>query len=320
VSFGNWTNRQKQLKAAVNADQVEVAALRAGVSQIDAGLLDERIAGVIDDELIERGNSWAERQAVLETLSGEIAEELQRRSSLMQKAYPFQIAPSGAVEYVGSKSCVYEFCLAVSRSPTAEIQGTLKASAIFEFIARDVVAAYFGNDSRGFRTGAPPYEVEGRGNSARETFQELTKRCGEFTWNPAQNYPSNPNYRDLKDIGVDVVVWKEWPDKRLGQLFAIGQCACGKNDIDATKARELSLERLGNWLRPICYAHPVRCFILAHHVPNTPLLYELSKEGGLVFDRARLTLLAEQFPEAVALPDQMDLRSAAERYISFGAE
>ena len=312
----NWEERHKQSLAALDADQVETQAMLNGLAHIDAGIRDEVMAGVVDDALIEPGNSWEERQAVLEGLSGAVAEEVERRAGLLKEAYPFAITKGPSLEYHPSKTGVYEFCLAAACNPTGAIQGGPRASAVFEWIARDVLASFMGKGANGFRAGAPVYEFEGRGKGTKETFAALEAKCGEFRWNPAPGLPPDPSHQDLKDAGLDVVVWKPWPDGRLAQLFALGQCACGKNDLNVKKARELSLKRLESWLRPICHAPPVRCFLAAHHLPNSIDLHQLSGEAGLVFDRTRIALIAEASPESVQSPEGIDYHKMARMYIN----
>src|SRR5262245_42028312 len=102
-----------------------------GVAHIETGIEDEKMAGVVDDALIEPGNSWEERQCILESLSGAIAEEVQRRADVMRDAYPFEITKEKALSYRPSKTGIYEFCLAVARNPTGDQVELPKASAIF---------------------------------------------------------------------------------------------------------------------------------------------------------------------------------------------
>ncbi len=286
----------------------------AGAANVEVGIEDERMAGVVDDALIEHGNSWEERQVVLESLSGAIAEEVDRRSSMMKQAYPFGITKGSSLSYRPSRSGVYEFCLAAALNPAGEIEGMPKASAVFELIARDVLASHLGDGARGFRAGAPSYDFEKRGSSARETFLALEKECGEFHWCPEAGFPEEPTFNHLRDAGLDIVVWKPWLDGRLGQLFAIGQCACGKNDVDASKGRELSPARLRIWLRPICHAPPLRCFFVAHHIPNALELYAISKDAGVVFDRARMALVAESSAGGLRSREGIDYHRMAQMY------
>lgn len=314
----NWAGGVKQFKAALDADQVECRAVLDGTAPFETGLRDEKTVGVVDDALIEPGNSWAERQSLLEDLSGAIAEEIVRRRQIMNDAYPFQIE-RGSIAYSKSATGVYEFCLAAARDPSAKADGKPQASAVFEWIARDVLTAHLGTGAKGFRTGAPVYDFEQRGAGPRETFIELENRCGEFRWNPAPEFPEEPSHQHLKDAGLDVVVWKPWMDGRLAQLFALGQCACGKTDITPAKGRELSLVRLAKWLRPVTWATPLRCFLAALHIPNSIRLYELAGEAGLVFDRARICLIAEASPAIMASAEHLDYHELAELYLARAA-
>jgi len=314
VNQYDWNQKHKQFDAALDADQAEFQAMLSGTANMDAAIGIEKMAGVIDDALIEAGNSWNERQMRIENNSGAIGDEIGRRVALMREAYPFEVNDTGSLLHRPSKTGVYEFCLTVARNPTGVSDGVPNASAIFEMISRDVVALHLGTGTSSFRSGAPPYEFELRGNSARETFLELQKRCGEFKWNPDAGFPDDPTYKHLKDIGLDIVVWKPWPDGRLAQFFALAQCACGKNDVDSKKGRELSVKRLETWLRPVCHVDPVRCFLVAHHIPNTMQLYEISREAGLVFDRARIALIAEAFPEQIKPPENIDYHKMAKLY------
>jgi hypothetical protein len=310
VDREDWAQRHKQFKAALDTDQVEREAIRTGLTSIEFGIEDERTAGIVDDALEQEGNSWVERQEILETLGGATLDEVSRRIEIMGAAYPFKVV-DGALEYIPSQTGVYEFCLAVAANPTSELTG-YKGSAVFEYIAKDVLTLHIGG-GEGFRTGAPIYAVEGRGTTAKETFDALHLACGEFCWNPMPGLPEEPSHKDLKDAGLDVVVWKPWQDRRLAHLFLIGQCSCGKNDVSAEKARELSLKRLDSWLRPICYAWPpMRAFLTAHHIPNTRELYDISGEGGLVFDRARIAILAESDVKFMKRKNALDYKALAD--------
>lgn len=314
MDINNWSLRHRQFAAALDADQVEVVAMLDGSSSIETGIQDDRTIGMVDDALIEKGNSWSERQMLLENLSGAISEELERRARIMTSAYPFTIE-NGGLKYTPSKTGVYEFCLAVARNPKGIAPKIPKASAIFEFISRDILTVHFGKGTFGFRTGAPIYAFEKRGVGTKSTFETLHQKCGEFLWSPAPGFPPEPTHKDLKDAGLDVVVWKPWQDGRHGLFFVLGQCACGKNDINVNKGRELSLKRLSNWLRPVSHATPLRCFLAAHHIPNSIALYELSGEAGIVFDRARITLIAESAAEIFnKMAEEIEYHSVAKIY------
>jgi len=96
VDINDWSQRHKQFAAAIDADQVERRAMLDGASNVEAGIQDERTSGVVDDALVEKGNSWSERQILLENLSGSVSEELGRRAQIMNGSYPF-VLKDGAV-------------------------------------------------------------------------------------------------------------------------------------------------------------------------------------------------------------------------------
>ena len=78
-------------------------------------------------------------------------------------------------------------------------------------------------------------------------------------------------------------------DGKIGQLFVLGQCACG-NDWQ-TKFNDLTIKGLSKWFNPLSIVEPVRCFSTPFHVTDA-MLREASREGGIVFDRARLVRLS----------------------------
>lgn len=118
----------------------------------------------------------------------------------------------------------------------------------------------------------------------------LHKQTGEWYWQPDHDLPIDPQPKDIKDSGLDFVAWMPHLDKRTGNLFLLGQCACG-NDWE-NKYGDIDVARLARWFSPMTHVPPVRVFCTPYHVTEQ-LLVETSQRAGLVFDRLRLTLLAE---------------------------
>jgi hypothetical protein len=198
---------------------------------------------------------------------------------------------------------VYEICLATSLSPTAKLNGLPKPTIVFEWIARDVLRLYIGQGSKGFRTGWPSHRLERRERGATRLFAQLHGLCKEFAWRPKSYYPQNPKPRDLKDAGLDVVVWKPFGDGRACCLFALGQCACGWTDWE-NKFSDLNLGRLAGWFEGPTYAPPIRCFFVPFHIPNEGHLKQVAESAGLPIDRARIVMLAEQSADSIAVVKQ----------------
>lgn len=301
--ISDFDRQTTDFDSSIDADQVERQALRMGVSNSDFGLSDERISGSIDDSITENGNAWEERQALLEEKAGNILREIERRRTLMGDSYPFAIEGQ-SIRYIPSKLGVYEFCLVASAGPTKRLKGGPPASVVFEWISRDALKAYFGPKTQGFRTGWPRVKkYESRGARAKQTYQALEKACGEFHWSPKEPFPNDPSPNHLKDVGLDVVVWIPPFDSRYSKFVALAQCGCGKNDVCRAKAQQLSLERLKQWLNPLTVAAPLRCFFIAHHVPNESQLFELASDGGIIFDRARIALIAQSTEDLMISPE-----------------
>lgn len=96
------------------------------------------------------------------------------------------------------------------------------------------------------------------------------------------------------DEGADFFVWKLAPDgRRVGQLFLIGQCACG--DDWRNKWSDLNLARLTKWARSQMLLDPVRAFATPFII-SEGYLREATRQAGLVFDRLRLVSVAARQP------------------------
>lgn len=281
-------SRHFEQKISKNADQAEFQAILSGSSAIDAGFYDDEVAGVIDDFEQPRdeaiGLDWHQREIAKESAVGSIQEEVQRRREILGRHYPFVIRQN-SITYRPSGNGVYEFCLAaalqsdISKKPFAYIPRA------FEKISAAIVAEFAGEGSLSYHTGAPRLgSVPARFDHA---MAEVAKLTGEWAWNTAKHYPEGNS--STGDEGLDFVVAKRAGDQREGQLFLIGQCACG-DDWEA-KWNDLNLDKLGKWFHPLAVVRPVRVFTTPHILSNGNLL-DCQVEAGMVFDRLRLTAVA----------------------------
>lgn len=286
-----YSLRLIQQKAAHDADQTEFCAVRMGNAPIEEGIRDDRASGQIDDAIADDSVPWDARSNQIDSLTGRAAEEISRRAALLGRAYPF-IIDGSSLRYRKSADLVYEFCLAVSVSPSLS-EGRLKQlPVVFERLARDVMIVYAGSTAAGMRTGWPRDEIDKLPARAKQLFGIVRERCGEWTWCPEPDYAEDPEPKYVKDLGLDALVWLPMADSRPGQLFLIGQCACGRTDWDS-KLRELDLDKLARWFRPFPAPKPFRCFLVPFHIPNEVLFREVNDTAGLTFDRARITLVAK---------------------------
>lgn len=290
----NWELRRAHFAAAHDADQAERRAVLMGASSMEDAALDQRISGELESEEGPQTAGlpeWERLNVQTEGLVGAALEEVERRLNIMEEAYPFELTEGGLI-YRPSATGVYEVCLAASLDPMCTAEEYPKPTVIFEWVARDVLKLYIGSGSEGFRTGWPSDRRETRPRGTSKLFEELNSRCGDFVWRPRSYLPVRPKPRDLKDAGLDVVVWKHFGDRRTSILFALAQCACGRTDWE-TKVADLNLKRLANWFEGPTIAEPLRCFFVPFHIPNHAHLKEISGYAGLILDRARVTMVAE---------------------------
>lgn len=293
-----WTRRKVDQRSAENADQAEFAALKFSVAPVAEGIRDEEIADALDDFGESDGaqkERWAIRDSKLDDAAGATADEIARRSTLLGAAYPFGL-DGNRITYKPSKTLVYEFCLAVSNSPSIVSKPYDALPPSFERLCRDLICSYWGPDSTAYRSGWPP--EPDRDANFKSVADKLAPTTGEWCWNPRPGLPEDPRHQDLKDLGIDFVVWRGRIDKRKGVLMGLGQCACG-NDWP-NKFDELSLSGIGDWFRDLSVAAPVRLFCVPHHIANEAWFDEANRKAGLTFDRARLATLAEKVPQAVS--------------------
>ena len=289
-----WELRGTDLRTALDADQAELNAVKFGSSNLEAGIRDERIAGAMDDFDVRdplHVPDWAETDSQFDNGTSAIGDEILRRVKLMGDAYPFELTGNKIV-HKKSKTLVYEFCLAVSQTSSLTKGEYVRLPRAFERLSRDIIQCFLGPGSTGYRTGWPADDFEERPVRFRNVIEMLSKATGEWRWDPLAGHPQDPEPRDSKDEGLDFVVWKSFSDSRKGQLFVLGQCACG-NDW-TTKYGDLDLDRLGDWIRPISDAPTIRAFAVPFHISNIERFSQANRKAGLTIDRMRIAMTAER--------------------------
>lgn len=290
----SYQRRHEAQRSAGDADQAEFMALRTGSVAVDSGLYDKRLADAMDDFAVTESPAmerWQQEDLQYDTAVGQVQEEIERRAAILGEAYPFTL-DDGRLSYLRGNLRVYEFFLAICNSTTLTTGEHAHLPRVFERVAARLVSAYFGSRAQFIHTGSPrDPEV---GVAFREAMRHVAGRTGEWAWGADDHLPEA---QQQGDEGCDFVVCLDAADERqVGQLFVVGQCACGNNW--QTKYSDLNIKRLGKWFNPLAVVDPVRSFATPHHIVDA-LLREGSREAGLFFDRARLTKIARQAPEGV---------------------
>jgi hypothetical protein len=280
-------------KIVSSADQVEFAAVRLGCAPLDVGLQDEEISGFLDDatRIVDPLDSpeWARDDMNRDCAISELADELQRRGKLLDEAYPFELR-GNALCYRGSNSLVYELCLCIAQAENVTVGPLARLPRAFERLSGHVLAHFLGVHADWYRLGWPP---DGdRPERYREAIMEIHKRTGEWDWDAMKGLLNDPGPKIVKDGGADVVVWTLFPDNRVGNLFLLGQCACGQNWDD--KLRDLQPNTIREkWLRTLSVAGQIRFFAVPFHVAHVTRWKEASADAGILLDRARIAMIAE---------------------------
>ena len=284
-----YSLRHQEQRSTYDADQAEFLALKNGTVVVDAGIYDERVAGAMDD--FESHDStvdttWHGEDLKYDSAVGKILEEIERRSDVLGSKYPFSVR-GGTLAYKPGTNQFYEFFLAICNAPTITSGKHVYLPRVFERVSARLVAAYFGANSRFIHTGAPrDKEV---GSSFKEAMNTVAEETLEWRWGPEDGMPEEPV---SGDSGCDFIVWPLPPDgRRIGQLFILGQCACGNDWIN--KFNDLTIKKLAKWFNPLSLVDPVRCFTTPYHVADA-MLKEASREAGMVFDRARLVEISHE--------------------------
>lgn len=290
-----YAARTREPEASSNADQIELSAMRGKWAVVDDAAADDVVSGQLDDEAYldarqsdDGGrHSWQERDISQEQIVGDAASEIHRRSEALGSAYPFRI-DGNRIVYTGSRSGFYEFCLATAQAPTIVKKPYVQLPRIFERTTAGLVKLYFGPNAKAIHTGWP--------RRPKSRFKAISSKIAdgrwEWRWRPEDGLDDDPSYTVVKDETVDFVIVANKLDARPGNLYILGQCACG-NDWD-TKLDEPNPQQISKWFSPAWLIPPVKAFTTPF-VLGDELMRETVRRGRmLVFDRIRLTLIAER--------------------------
>ncbi|MCZ8114975.1 hypothetical protein [Silanimonas sp.] len=288
--------RHRLQAVSVNVDQTEADAIRRGSVVIDAGIRDDTISGAIEDDPVidatddapTGSQSWNVADLQLDESVGGIREEIERRSRLLGPAYPFHLRSERLV-YAPSTSGCYEFCLATCQAQSITKKPFVKLPRGFERLCAKLVERYMGVGATSVHVGWPRDGSVGR--NFKTAMKQIERLPYEWVWQPESGKPEDPAQTCVKDEGVDFVVVKRVLDDRAGWIYLLGQCACG--DDWNTKWRELDETRLRKWFRTQAPVPFMRAFATPYLLADE-VMREATDQAGVVFDRARLTILAER--------------------------
>lgn len=289
----SYALRVREPSISQNADQIEISAMRNFKSVVDDAARDDIVSGELDDEIdvisdgAPAGPRWQSIDLAQDEVVGTASDEIQRRADILGEAYPFSIS-GNTVAYTPSKTHLYEFCLVTSCAPTVVSKPYTALVRAFERSAAELIGLYFGGNSLWLHTGWPRTPK----SRFKTAMSSLKNSHYEWVWGPEENLDGDPDYTVIKDETVDFVVTVNKLDARPGNLYVLGQCACGDNWNSKIES-EPNLERISKWFKPPWLIPPVKAFTTPF-ILGDELLRESTRAGKtMVFDRMRLTLIAE---------------------------
>jgi hypothetical protein len=222
------------------------------------------------------------------TLSDLVLAQVERRRDVAPQRYPFTRDDVGIKRSVGIDPAVYEHILWLSISPAFRKLGDFRqADLLFDYLVLAALVTWIGRGGQGLRIAHPAHGDQPAG--FRNNLERLANRMG-------LGVRDGPD-PDLKDGGVDVVVWRRFLDSHAG--FIIALCQATLQDKLRDKARDIEANSWRRWLA--IDQDP----IAIHAVPFSLTIPEIKWEelSGIVhfvMDRFRLCeYLSEPFDRAL---------------------
>jgi hypothetical protein len=271
------------------ADYLELLALKAAdrnssfqdlVAVIRQG---GSIEALDESSTPDRGSEFSQQ------LADSVMSELDARSRSCGEQYPFDVSDQ-YIQLKGEEwaSSSYIFQLLLTRFGVAAGPRGLKAATIFEELAVHVTAEYLGGSSsdevKSYHFGFPRRLTPSGFEAA---LNDLCLQLGE-----GAGAKTRPSLRNQKDAKLDLVVWRSFPDKRIGKLIVFGQCAAG--DRYDGKETELVPHRFHHMymrtplvLEPLLFFFLPRCF-------DEEEWERLVLAKLVLFDRCRISTLSDR--------------------------
>ena len=285
--------------AETHADWMELRALTS-VDRFASWVSYKRdltVGGSLDAEEV---NASADER--LETLVEDLVAELsdRRKHCGGECNYPFLVGAHGIECLGGSTSLAYRFQLLLTVLGRDVAPGVGRGDRLFEDLAAEALFNYLGGGS-GVERSVFGFPRRLMPTSFRDAVNTLCDRIGE-----GKGGQEVPEASDQKDAYLDVVAWRDFPDRRLGKLIAFGQCATGENWKD--KFRDLQPDKwCRSWMRRSPVVTPVSTFFMPRRAERD-YWRRTNIYGGIVFDRCRVAAFTADL--------ESDLRQKLNAWIS----
>ena len=252
------------------ADWAEVNALYSRTRQLslEAVRSEIDIEGTLYEEPVEADVPEALPAELSESLVASAAAEIKRRVQIARGAYPFELAGSVLNAYAEDSYLPYIFCLLVADRESY----SLESAKLFEHLVSEALKVYLGGEA--IRFGSPR-------DTMPQGIIKAVERLAQLTGNRKLENGYHINATD-KDLGLDAVAWKDFPDKYWGKVELYVQCATGEDW--EFKSRDFIMNtwsRILNW--PF---DPIVGLAIPYVVGEYD--WERASSGVLLIDRIRI--------------------------------
>ncbi|MEX0937620.1 MAG: hypothetical protein WDZ59_07145 [Pirellulales bacterium] len=292
---------------AYDADEVELQAIRGGVASVAGGAHDELISGEADEIGTTTAGAvprWQEMESAISEIAGGALEVAGLRKGILGELYPFAIDGGGLVHSEAS-NLFYDYCLLTSVAASRPDRRHQSLVRHFERVVRDLLVAFVGGDAVGVRIGWPSEkDWDQLPKRMRRKVEWMKSLCGydvdEWTFDTAKRLDAVRER--AKDARIDVVVHRTHGDGRIGGITLLGQCGCGRGDVDSSsrKHEELSTAWLSHFFGRNSIPSGLRAFATSQHIVRSDDLYaKQSVADVMILDRIRLCILANDHPVVV---------------------
>ena len=204
--------------------------------------------------------------------------QLKKRAEILGTKYPFKVDDSYIVTSQTIEDSVYIQLLFLTPKSGISTQGRIYnidvASKLFEDIAEQSLQTFFGANTQTLNFGFPSK------SDRPAEFASAVKWLSEKT-----NIRLGNAYRPprKKDGGVDLFVWKSFPDKRPGIPIMLVQCTVKDDFIN--KIGDIDLKLWANWLSSDI--EPLVALAVPGVVTKDEIWSEITTRG-ILLDRLRL--------------------------------
>lgn len=301
-----WSDVIGQLRLAISEDEA-VATYREPADDLSE---DEAVAtyGEPADDLSEEERPYIESY---ENMLTDWVRVLAYRAQACGPgdAYPFVLTGEG-IELRDSVSPAYVFQLLVSLGSVDSHRDGTTVYKLFEELSAEAAGRYLGDSRTAVVFGSPRHDLPA---GFRDAVVALVRLLRE-----GKLREDREGLDQSKDDGLDIVAWREFPDRRASKLILFGQCAAGRRWRE--KASDL---RPDDW----CKNNLTRAFavnpIPAFFVPRALSEKDANYYGvnQVLLDRCRISSLCSA-PLAGGLDERLRewIEAAVERGIEFDAD